>query len=146
MEKWIARINNAANSVESIIFFLAVLVCAAVGALYAYLRFRRLEADLAVQIKAFNSTFFLKDRLFFEKYGKKEELAERDFPAMFRDARFREHLWRKEIKYYEALVRIVETLKQRMFYRAGAAGVVLLVALSIAGFVWLQLTAGPAGN
>lgn len=67
MDKLIARINNAANSVESIIFFLAVLVCASVGALYAYLRFRRLEADLVVQIKSFNSNFFLKDRLFFRE-------------------------------------------------------------------------------
>ena len=146
MDKLIAKMNNAANSVESIIFFLAVLVCAAVGALYAYLRFRRLRADLAVQVKSFNSSFFLKDRLFFEKYGRKEELGERDFLAMYRDTHFREHLWRKEIKYYEALVRIVETVKQRMFYQMGAWGVVLLVLLSIAGFVWLQLQGAPAGN
>jgi hypothetical protein len=64
---------------------------------------------------------------------------------MFRDTRFREHLWRKEIKYYEALVRIVETLKQRMFFRAGTAGVVILVLLSISGFVWIQLQGAPAG-
>ncbi len=146
MDRLIARINNAANSVESIIFFLAVLVCAAVGALYAYLKFRRLEADLVVQIKTFNSSYFLKDRVFFEKYGQKEELGERDFPAMFRDTRFREHLWRKEIKYYEALVRIVETLKQRMFYQMGTGGVIILVLFSIAGFVWIQLQSASAGQ
>jgi len=146
MDQLIARINNAANSVESIIFFMAVLVCAAVGALYAYLKFRRLEADLVVQIKSFNSSYFLKDRIFFEKYGRKEELAEQDFLAMFRDARFREHLWRKEIKYYEALVQTVETLKQRMFYQAGAGGVIILVLFSIAGFVWIQLQSAPAGQ
>lgn len=146
MDKLIARINNAANSVESIIFFLAVLVCAVVGALYAYFKFRQLQTELAVQIKTFNSNYFLKDRLFFQKYGQREELGESDFPAMFRDVVFREHLWRKEIKYYEALVRIVETLKQRALYQVGTASVVILVFFSLTGFVWLQFQPPSAGN
>ena len=69
-----------------------------------------------MQMKLFNRNIFLTDKSFFEKYAAKKELKERDFFKITQDANFMEHLWKKEINYYDELIKIVENIKLRKFY------------------------------
>ena len=135
MDKFLLNKQQILNSFESLTFVISVLFVIALVIVYLYIKYRKLKTDVLIQVKSFNSTIFLSDKMIFERYQYKKELKKQDFIRMYKDSHFREHLWRKEIGYYKELVNIVENLRWLELYKWSMVilllGFIVLVAFIV---------------
>lgn len=115
------------NSLESIVFIWA----AAAFLVFLYMVFiyffQKIKSDIFIQIKRFNTEVFIPDRIFFEERRHKSFLTEKDLMHISRDKEFMDHLWRKEIDYYESLMRIVGSLRSLQFIQGSMVIFTVLV-------------------
>ncbi len=109
------------RSLESIVYILAMVSVVIFFAGWVFFYFRKVKTRVLVQTRLFNKEIFMRDRLLFKKFAKKDTLETRDFLALTSDRDFMEHLWRKEVGYYEKLMTISQDLKLLRFLKLGSA-------------------------
>jgi len=120
------------RSVESVTFILVMVAVVIFMACVAILYFRKVKTQAIIQTRIFNRDIFMNNRFIFERFSRKDMLEPRDFLALGQDQRFMEHLWRKEVAYYEKLVNIIQAFKLLGFLKRGS--VLFLIVSSILSY------------
>ena len=119
--------------VESVTYILAMVSVVIFLVCLGFFYFRKVKTQAFIQTRFFNKEIFMNNRFLFEKFVEKDALEPRDFLVLARDRRFMEHLWRKEIGYYEKLVNLIQTLKLLRILKWGSA--VFLVFCLVLGYL-----------
>lgn len=121
---------------ESITFTWFVVVTTIVIIIYGYNKYRQLEREISLGIHMFNAKIFMPDRAMFDQYKNKKMLLGNDFIKMYKDDALREHLLKKEVSYYQELLKIVDNLNTLKFYKRLAVIILVGTASIEIFFVW----------
>ena len=108
------------RSVESVTYIFAMVAVVIFLFCLAIFYYRKVKTQALIQTRFFNKDIFMNNRFLFEKFSEKDTLEAHDFIALGRDHRFMEHLWRKEVVYYEKLVILIQTLNFLRFLKWGS--------------------------
>ncbi len=128
-----ADLHQNIRSVESVTYILTMVAVVIFLVCVGFFYFRKVKTQALIQTRFFNKEIFMNNRFLFEKFAEKDTLEPRHFFALGHDRQFMEHLWRKEVGYYEKLVNLIQTLKLLRFLKWGSA--MFLVFCSVLSYL-----------